>query len=265
MSYLTVTPKLRISYIDHRPENGGETVILLHGLGATGESWGLQIPALLQAGFRVIAPDVRGFGRSTYPGGGSSITHIAQDIFLLMDHCQVKKATVVGISMGGTIALQFALDHPGRVNRLVLVNTFASLRPNNIRIWFYFLIRAILVHTLGLPIQAKSVANHIFPRPEQAEFRKKLIEQILQADIHGYRAAMRALVRFNVRSRLHEIKVPTLVITGESDTTVPPINQRDLVASIEGAQQLVIPQAGHAIIADHPDEFNQALLDFLAN
>jgi 3-oxoadipate enol-lactonase len=262
MPFFTINTKLKIHYLDINPECK-RVIVLLHGLGANGESWGLQIPTLAQAGFRVLAPDVRGFGQSSYPGGGLQITDLARDIANLLVNCQVSRADVVGISMGGTIALQMALDFPGHINHLVLVNTFASLRPHKMSIWLYFMIRGILVHTLGLPIQARTVARHIFPDPEQEAYRNVLIGQILQADPHGYRAALRALARFNVLSRLPEIHLPTLVITGEVDSTVPLKNQLPLVNNIIGARQEIIPQAGHAVIVEKPVEFNRILLDFL--
>lgn len=85
----------------------------------------------------------------------------------------------------------------------------------------------------------------------------------MQADPRAYRATMRALARFNVVGRLREIGVPTLVITGESDTTVQPKYQRALATRIPSARRVVIPEAGHAVTADQPQAFNRELLDFL--
>jgi 3-oxoadipate enol-lactonase len=90
-----------------------------------------------------------------------------------------------------------------------------------------------------------------------------MITQILQADPRAYRAAMRALGTFNSLTRLAQIKAQTLIVTAENDSTVAPANQRVLVEQIPGARQVMIPNAGHAVIIDQPNLFNQALLEFL--
>ena len=262
MPTITLEPHLKLHYIDENPA-GQSTILLLHGLGADGSSWGLQIPGLAEAGFRVLAPDARGFGQSPYPGGQHTVAQMAQDMARLLTELRVGPAHVVGISMGGVLALQLALDHPNQVHKLVLVNTFASLRPKSLKVWAYFLYRFLLVHIIGLSAQARAVSWRIFPRPEQEELRRILYTQIMQADVHGYRTTMRALALFNVKERLHEIKMPTLVVTGENDTTVPPDNQAALALGIPNARHTIVPGAGHAITAEQPQVFNQILLKFL--
>jgi pimeloyl-ACP methyl ester carboxylesterase len=255
-------PKHSLYYQDHQP-GSDHAVLLLHGLGVSSDSWALQIPALVEAGLRVIAPDTRGFGRSGYPGC-ASIALMVQDFIALLDALQIHCADVVGLSMGGTQALQLALDHPARVHHLVLANTFASLRPRSLKVWAYFLLRFGMVHLLGIETQANYVANRIFPLPEQEFVRKEMIAQVQQASPAGYRAAMRSLGRFDVTRRLGEIRLPTLVITGDRDTTVPPGVQSILVQRISGARQAVIPGAGHAASVEDPAAFNQALISFLS-
>ena len=87
--------------------------------------------------------------------------------------------------MGGTHALSLALDYPELIRRLVLVNTFGQLRPHRVNEWLYYALRFILVHTLGLEVQARKVAARIFPQPEQAELREGLLQQVLQANPQG--------------------------------------------------------------------------------
>ncbi len=264
MPTLQISPNLKIHYLEFNP-SGSPAVLLLHGLGACGASWALQVPALVDAGYRVIAPDVRGFGQSTYPGGRLRISDLAADMSCLLEHLQAGPVYVVGISMGGVIALQLALDAPALTRKLVLVNTFARLRPKSLNLWFYYAIRFILVHTLGLPIQARTVARRIFPRSGQVAYRQELVKQICQADPNGYRAVLRALALFNVANRLREIHAPILVITGEEDTTVPTNNQLDLVRGLPAAKHVFIPAAGHAVIVNQPESFNRHLLEFLSH
>jgi pimeloyl-ACP methyl ester carboxylesterase len=262
MPNFIISPQLSIYYVENNP-SGRRPVILLHGLGVNGSSWQLQIPSLVDVGFRVISPDVRGFGESTYPGGKTSIHTMSEDIVKLLASLQIGQSDVVGISMGGTIALQLAIDHPELVRKLVLVNTFAHLRPDSLSGWFYFATRLGLIQLLGLRAQAQVVSRRLFPMPEQEELRQLLITQIMQADPRGYRAAMRALWDFNVTNRLGSLNIPTLIITGDADTTVPLRIQQHLSEGIPNARQVFIHQAGHAVTVEQPTEFNQALLQFL--
>jgi 3-oxoadipate enol-lactonase len=264
MPELRLSPRLRIHFEDFHPQ-GYPPVLFLHGLGATAESWSLQVPSFSSAGFRLLVPDIRAFGRSTYPGGSMFVAELARDMVSLLQFACVDRAHVVGISMGGAIALQLALDYPHLVHKLVLVNTFSHLRPQKASVWAYFALRFVLIHTTGMAFQAKAVAKRVFPRPDQAELRRLLCNQILQADPAGYRAAMRALARFDVRERLAQLSLPVLVITGERDTTVPPASQRDLANRIPNARQIVISQAGHAASVDCPEEFNRSVIHFLTD
>lgn len=262
MPDLTLSPGLSIHYLDENPQ-GRSPVLLLHGLGATGASWQLQAPALVEAGFRVIAPDARGFGASTWPGGIARVADLASDMARLLEALGATPAHVVGISMGGALALQLTLDAPHLLRRLVLANTFAALRPPRLSGYAYFGFRYLLVLMAGHQIQGQAVARRIFPRPEQEQYRRELLAEILQANPQGYRSAMRALARFNVQSRLREIRVPTLVVTAAGDTTIPPLTQARLAQGIPNARQSIIPNAGHAVTIDQPAHFNQILLEFL--
>ena len=251
-----------LHFLDPNP-SGSPVVVLLHGLGANGSSWTLQFDPLITTGFRPIAPDAPGFGESPYDGKGWNVVRASAATAELVMELKADPAHVIGISMGGTIAQQIALDFSQLVRKLVLVNTFAVLRPARISGWIYFLQRFILVHTLGLPTQARLVAGRIFPGEDQLVARDLLIKQILQADPRAYRAAMRSLGLFNSKQRLGEIETPTLIISGDRDSTVPLPSQRMLVEGIHGARQVIIPCAGHAVTVDQPDLFNHAMLDFL--
>jgi 3-oxoadipate enol-lactonase len=250
--------------LDPNP-SGTPAVLFLHGLGANSSSWQLQFPLLIEAGFRPIAPDAPGFGASSYDGKGWSIKRVAAELAGLMDEMHLAQAHLVGISMGGVVAQQFVLDFPERVNKLVLVNTFAVLQPDTIKGWLYFLQRFVLVHTVGLPAQARVVASRLFPGEGQEQLRQLMIEQVTQADPRAYRAAMRSLGLFNSAKRIGQINKPTLVMSGQNDTTVPLRNQRALAIGIAGAQQVIIPNAGHAASVDQPDIFNRVLLEFFCN
>jgi 3-oxoadipate enol-lactonase len=251
-----------LHYLDPNP-TGNPSVLLLHGLGADASSWALQIPSLKGAGFRPIAVDIPGFGQSPYDGRGWSIPRVARDVAGLITELHTGPAHVLGLSMGGTVAQQFAMDTPDLTCKLVLVSTFPALRPDNFNGWIYFIQRFLLVSTLGLPAQARVVAQRVFPEPGHEQLRNILVESISRADPRAYRKAMTSLGLFNSVKRLGEIKASTLVVTGEDDTTVIPARQRVLAEGIRSARQVIIPHAGHAVPVDQPDRFNRELLAFL--
>lgn len=116
---------------------------------------------------------------------------------------------------------------------------------------------------MGMRSQARLVARHTFPHLHQTELRRLLAEQIVRSNWHGYMDALRALGCFNVRPCLGKIRVPTLVVTGLEDTTIPPQVQAALATGIAGAQQVTIPRGGHGLTVDSPDEFNRTLLEYL--
>ena len=264
MPTLRIPSGFDLFYSDLAPD-GHPCVILLHGLGATSESWGYQIPSILNQGFRILVPDMRGFGKSPYTGGDHSITDMASDIIEMMNWECIDTAHLVGISMGGAVALQLACDHNSRFEKLVLVNTFARLRPNSIQGWFYFAIRLGMIHILGLPTQARFVASRLFPNPDQEHLRQMFIEQVIQSDPQGYRATMRALMHFNLESQVSNINNDTLVITGAKDFTVPLSVQKFIVDQLSYVRHIVLDEAGHAVTVEKPVQINRILVEFLAN
>jgi 3-oxoadipate enol-lactonase len=253
-----------LHFLDLNPK-GSPAVLLLHGLGANSSSWILQFDALVEAGFRPIAPDAPGFGKSPYDGHGWSIPRVSSVMAELINELNVSPVHVVGISMGGTIAQQLVLDYSHLINKLILVNTFSILRPKRVSGWLYFLQRFLLVHLLGVPTQANFVSKRIFPGEDQQEQRDRLIQQLSEADPRAYRAAMRSLGFFNSSKRLREISTPTLVVSSDRDTTVPADSQKFLAEHISSARQVVIQNAGHAVTIDQPEQFNTVMLEFLTD
>lgn len=251
-----------IHFYDDNP-SGIPPVLLLHGLGVDGSSWGYQLPALINAGIRPIAPDIPGFGESSFGGKGWSIHAIANSLDQFLSYLAIDRIIVVGISMGGVIAQQFVLAHPGRVSKLVLVNTFASLRPKRINQMVYLVSRFLIANIRGIRYQSEMVARRLFPLPEQSGLRQEMVDRILRADPKAYKAAMRSLGLFNSRKRLGEISIPTLVVSGANDSTVSLPNQMELVHGISRAKHVIIENTGHAVITDQPDRFNEVLINFI--
>lgn len=262
MAEIHLEPGLNIFYQDFNP-SGSPEILLLHGLGANGDSWQLQVPALSAAGYRVIVPDMRGFGRSSCPDGPNNPSIMALDMINLMKRLSSSRYHLNGISLGGTVALQMVILNPNMLDSLTITNAFAKLRPRNLSQWFFYGFRLVLAHLIGIETQAKYVAKRLFPKPDQEFYRTAFIAQVSQSNPHGYRAAMRSLALFDVTPAIQDINIPTLVITGANDTVVPPEIQAELASRIPGARHLTIQHAGHAVTIEAAEQYNQVFLDFI--
>jgi len=252
----------RLHVLDPNPDSS-PAVLLLHGLGATGTSWGLQFPPLIKAGYRPIAPDAPGFGDSPIVSRPWTIRGASDEIASMLGEMETGRVHVIGLSMGGVLAQQLVHDHPHLVDRLMLASTYAVMRPKKLSTWFYFLRRLSALSFRGIPAQAEVVARQVFPKPEQAVLREMLVTTISSADKKTYQEAMRSLGLFDSRRWLNKINHPTLVISGAMDTTVPPKAQLKLAEGIPGARQVLIEDGGHAVNVDQFERFNEIMMDFL--
>jgi len=243
----------------------GFPILLLHGLGANAESWYFQIPALLDAGYRVIAPDLPGFGKSIFEGDQWNFDRVTQELVQILRSAGIKKMGLMGISMGGVIGLKLAAEYPDLVLMSVLVNTFAVLRPRRWNEFRYFVRRGVRAFFLSPQAQAELVASRIFPSDDKRLFREMLTQSIKQADPKVYRQAMLALTRFDGRELAKRITNPVLVVSGAKDTTIPLYLQKRLVELLPNGGHVIIEGGGHALPIDQPGVFNQVMLSFYAN
>jgi pimeloyl-ACP methyl ester carboxylesterase len=237
--------------------------VFLHGLGSCGEDWVLQTQFFAPR-FRVIAPDLRGHGRSGKPAGPYSIALLASDVAALLDALAIESAHIAGLSLGGLVAQQLAIDDPRRVRRLTLTNTFARLFSGNVVHMTRLLRRGLISLLLPLERSAPRVAAGLFPLPHQIELRRLAAQRLADNDRQAYRASIAAIRRFDSRRDLHRVTHPTLVVTGDRDNTIPCDRQRDLAQRIRHARWEVIRDSGHATPIDQPEIYNALLASFLA-
>lgn len=241
----------------------GEPLLLLHGLGSRSEDWQLQIPAFAGR-YRMVTTDMRGHGRTSKPPGPYSVPMMAADVFGLLDGLGIDAAHVAGLSMGGMIAFQMAVDRPERVRSLVIVNSgpelVARTLNERLRVWQ----RLALARLFKPARTAQFLGPRLFPKAEQAELREMFIAQWAQNDPQAYRAAMRALVGWSVLDRVAGLRCPTLVISGDRDYT-PPSYKEGYTALIPGARLVVIEDSGHATPIDQAERFNACVLEFLGD
>ncbi|MBP6015368.1 MAG: alpha/beta fold hydrolase [Candidatus Promineofilum sp.] len=239
----------------------GAPLLFLHGLGSRGEDWTAQIPFFAR-NYRVITADMRGHGQSDKPPGPYSVSMMAHDVLDLLDGLQIDAAHIVGLSMGGMIAFQLAVDRPERVRSLVIVNSGPALVARTAGEWLRIQQRLWLAQLFGPARTGRFLSRRLFPKPDQSLLRAQFIERWAQNDRDAYLAALRALVGWTVLERIGEIQCPVLVIAGDRDYT-PLELKREYTARIRGAHLVVIEDSGHATPIDQTDKFDESVLEFL--
>jgi len=239
----------------------GEPLLFLHGLGSRGEDWAMQVP-FFAARYRVITADMRGHGASSKPPGPYSVRMMAEDVVGLMDGLEIESAHVVGLSMGGMIAFQLAVDRPERVRSLVIVNSGPALVPRTPGEWLRVQQRLLLARLFGPARTGRFLSKRLFPKPEQEALRTQIVDRWALNDPAAYLAALRALVGWSVLDRVGQIRCPVLVISGDRDYT-PADTKRAYAAGIPGARFVMINDSGHATPIDQANVFNRCVLEFL--
>jgi len=252
----------RTFYLDQPgPEGGPPPVLLLHGLGSCADDWALQLAAL-SGERRALAPDLPGHGRSGRLPGWPDVRAYVRCALAVLDAGGAGQADLVGLSLGGLVALQLALDHPDRVRSLTLVNSFARMRVPLSGV-ARILGRIVLLLAGPMDWLGRWVAAGLFPHPDQAPLRRMAAERLATNSRRSYLQAALAVARFDLRPRLGELGLPLHVIAGAADRTVSLAAKREVAAAVAGARLTVLPGSGHASPVDAPEAFNRALLGFL--
>lgn len=256
-------PRVHVDDFDmHYVDAGsGPPLVLLHGLGGSGDDWEFQVPHFA-ASWRVLAPDLRGFGRSGAGRRRSSVTRFAADVLAFLDAVGVGNCCLVGHSMGGAVALQFALSHPGRVQRLAIVNSVPSFRPQSARHYIEFMYRLVVMGLLGPARLAEIGAARMFPGAALAAQRARHVERGARNTRAAYLGALAALGRWSVIERLHELRLPVLVAASEHDYFGHDETVKFAHALPRGRLHL-FKGAHHGLPMEQPQAFNAVLERFL--
>lgn len=244
-------------------------VILIHGFPFSHRMWnvpGGQVEAL-SATNRVIAYDIRGHGESEVGSAHYSIEIFVDDLFALMDHLNIPKAVLCGLSMGGYIALRAVERNPERVMGLVLCDTKSEADSNEAKVKRANGIKFVKAN--GMKYYAQDYVKIVFApssfesRAESVKMVQSTVERTAPESIFGTLLALAG--RTDTTGVLPSIKCPTLVLVGEKDNVTPVVHSQTLKDRIPGATLAVIPGAGHISNLEDPTEFNKHFVPFITS
>jgi 3-oxoadipate enol-lactonase len=247
----------------------GEPLVMIMGVGYDVTLWGLYQITAFSAKYQVIVFDNRDVGRSSKATVSYTIADMADDVAGLLDGLGIERAHMLGISMGGMIAQEFALRYPNRLNKLILTGTGAATgraKFDPITVWSF-----VKQHDdQGLMFAAQQfiwLFSTDFVRNHQAvdQTLTLLASNPNPVSPEAYARQADAYVKHDALDRIGEIKAPTLVITGEQDRLTPPWIGRELADAIPGAKFHLVKGSGasHVLPLERPDDFNKVVLSFL--
>jgi 3-oxoadipate enol-lactonase len=259
----------------------GPAIILLHGFPFNRSMWREQMEFFCSAGYRVVAPDLRGLGENPAPtsvGDSSSSADLrrksvppatmeamARDVAALMDELKIDRAVICGLSMGCYVAFEFIHKFPSRVQALVLCGARAPGPDEAERASREAQAQRVLHEGMGFGVESISknllAAATVRDKPDMVA---RVTEMLLQTDPVGAAAAQRGMAaRRDYSNDLPNIKLPTLIIAGREDGVRTPADAEFIEHGIKGSRLVVIDGAGHLMNMEQPEVFNHALLDFL--
>ena len=243
----------------------GPTLIFLHGIGGNRRNWARQVGALSDM-CQTVAWDARGYGDSEDYAGPLAFTDFAVDLLRLLDHLQVERAHLCGLSMGGRIILDFYARHPHRVASLILADTFpgfdASFTQEG-RERFVRERRQPLLEGKEPADIAPAIARSLVSSSASPAVTQELVASISMLHKESYIKTIEAMTMYQPVADLTVITVPVQIIVGAEDKLTPPSVARRMAADIAGARLLELENAGHLSNIEAPAAFNTCVREFL--
>ena len=261
-------PKVRLHDISlyYEVYGNGDPLLFISGLGSDSSSW-LGVVEEFSPYFQTILFDNRGAGRSGRERKPHTIHRMADDALGLLDHLKIKRAHVIGHSMGGYIAQDIAIHYPGRIDKLILESTgpISSKRNNALFFEFYNKLRKkeniedwVRAWTFWLFSQRTLNTGSFVDN-----FVKKAAVYPFPVSAGGLKAQAEAIAKFDSRGRLSAIKAKTLVMEGEEDILIKSDEARGLAKHIRGSVIRIVKASGHSIHIEKPVLFAKIAVDFL--
>ena len=228
-----------------------QSLIFIHGSGGDHSAWSNQYAALHKH-YNIVAVDLPGHGRSE-GSGKSDIENYCLSVKKLFDILQLKNVILVGHSLGAAITLQFALNYPQTIYGIVTVGGGMKMPVNP----------AIFEFLKTNPTESvELICKFSVAKANREKFMEPLMKSLAQARIDVLQGDLSACDKFDVSPEINKISLKALVICGAEDKMTPPEFSRQIVESISGAKLCLIEGAGHMVMMEKPDEFNEALKDF---
>ncbi|NUK10661.1 alpha/beta fold hydrolase [Streptomyces lunaelactis] len=251
--------------VGYEDEGSGEPLVLIHGHPFDRSMWRPQIEHFGRAGWRVIAPDLRGYGESTVVPGKTTLETFVRDTAALLDHLGIDRFVLGGLSMGGQIVMEFYRLLPGRIRGLLLADTFAAAETEAGRTVRYEMAERLLREGM------RGYAEEVLPKmvaPQTIKDLPAVAQHVLAmmsaTSPEGAAAALRGRAeRPDYIALLPRIAVPTLVVVGEDDEFTPVSDARLIQRQVPGATLEIIRRAAHMPNLEREAEFNAALQKFL--
>jgi 3-oxoadipate enol-lactonase len=252
-------PRLALSVVGLGP-----LVVLLHGIGGHRQHWDDQLPAFGEH-FTAAAWDARGYGDSDDYDGPLAFADFSADLLRVLDDFGAERAHLVGLSLGGRIARDFALRQPRRVATLVLANTtagFDTLTPEQVEAFIRS--RRVPLESGRTPRElASELAQNLMSPAAVPGAYPRLLASMAALRKDSYLKTIEASTREDRGARIEAITAPTLVVTSDEDRLYPAALAEDMARRIPGARLAVVRGAGHLSNLEQPEAFNAAVLPFL--
>ncbi|RUP80937.1 alpha/beta fold hydrolase [Kocuria sp. HSID17590] len=265
-TFATHTARVNDTQLAYTDEGQGRAVVLLHGHGYDRSMWDAQIPVLVDQGWRVVTPDLRGFGESEVTPGIVYTEEFAADVIALLDHLGLDSVVLVGFSMAGQVALQIVATHPERVAALIVNDTVPHAEDVAGRRRRHVGADGIL--TGGMPAYADRVLasmiheDNVERLPEVA---RAVREMIAACPAEGAAAAMRGRAeRQDFTETLRAWRKPALVVVGDGDAFDGGAARR-MAELLPHGELAVVPRSGHTPNMENPADYDAALLRFLGS
>jgi pimeloyl-ACP methyl ester carboxylesterase len=248
-------PGVRLWYTDSG--GSGVPLILLHANTGNADSWQPNIPGFVEAGYRVITFDRRGWGRSrANPNTGPQPGTIAEDMHALVEHLTLKRFHLVGVAGGGFAAYDYVLWHPERLRSLVVAASGGAIVDEELR---QLRQKTVLPNFASWPAEFREVSmGYMATNPEGLQRWLEIHHYSQQKGVSAQ--PQRTTITFE---KLKTIRVPTLLMPGDQDLQAPPWVMRRQLAHIPGAEFIVLPEASHSINWEQPEAFNRNVLEFI--
>lgn len=282
--------EFRISYIE---EGSGKTLFFIHGLGGNLTNWDYSFSEFIKS-YHCIAIDLPGFGNSSKPRANYSIDKFAKVIVEFMEKKGIERASFIGNSMGGHTSCYLAINYPQKVESLVLSDPSGTmdfqwfLKPlvffpkisGSIAYWFFAFqnrkkspeeLRIIMDKILGnRPLYTK-LLFYDYKKPmakKYYDFYLDYLSHYVKAEefkiyCQIFASCAKSIWKTDLKSQLHKVKCPTLIVWGDKDILVPTVNATRFAQGIKGSELVWIKDCGHIPMIEEPDEFNRVVRSFL--